>query len=222
ARLHPPAKVTARRRWFRHPTNELAREDEAPHHQPAKLSCDERTANHRRIWRWCPLGSAIATEPNDKRDVPGSGTALLRASALNFRTRHNALKVSCGPVHAQAHQPCYTNLVQLLPSSLTRPTASPLRYADAVSSSLTNRRTLELDDRPCRGATGGNRRDAIHHLERYGRARRDTVDLYVRALGARVTQSPPPRARQSMNCDERAANKPRSVNGPPCVFAAAS
>src|SRR5690606_18587885 len=38
---------------------------------------------------------------------------------------HNAPKVSCGPVHAQARQPCYTNLVQLLPGSLTRPTASP-------------------------------------------------------------------------------------------------
>src|SRR5690606_10872292 len=41
-------------------------------------------------------------------------------------TLHNAQKVSCGPVHAQAHQPCYTNLVQLLHGGPARPTASPL------------------------------------------------------------------------------------------------
>src|SRR5690606_6206078 len=41
----------------------------------------------------------------------------------------NAHEVSCGPVHARDHQPCYTNLVQLLPSCPASPTASPLRYA---------------------------------------------------------------------------------------------
>src|SRR5690606_35966499 len=41
--------------------------------------------------------------------------------------RSNALKVSCGPIHAQAHQPCYTNLVQALHSCLTCSTASPNR-----------------------------------------------------------------------------------------------
>src|SRR5690606_5731967 len=54
-------------------------------------------------------------------------------------TLHNAHEVSCGPVHARDHQPCYTNLVQLLPSCPASPTASPLRYAAGL---------CRIDDEP--------------------------------------------------------------------------
>src|SRR5690606_2270948 len=57
----------------------------------------------------------------------------------------NALKVSCGPVHAQAHQPHYTNLVQALHSCPTSPTASPLRYAEQLEVGCLDRRALRND-----------------------------------------------------------------------------
>jgi len=53
--------------------------------------------------------------------------------------RPNAHEVSCGPVHARDHQPCYTNLVQLLPSCPASPTVSPLRYAAGL---------CRIDDEP--------------------------------------------------------------------------
>src|SRR5690606_21041973 len=74
-------------------------------------------------------GRVLAILLNRRADQLAIENSLCRQFHLILITRvlPNALKVSCGPVHAQAHQPCYTNLVQLLLSSLTRPTASPLR-----------------------------------------------------------------------------------------------
>src|SRR5690606_16883818 len=48
----------------------------------------------------------------------------------------NAHKVSCGPVHAQAHWPCHMNLVQALHNCPARPSASPFRYAARPASIL--------------------------------------------------------------------------------------
>src|SRR5690606_5677033 len=55
--------------------------------------------------------------------------ADLRRSMFIAMRRSNALKVSCGPVHAQAQLPHVTNLIQALDSCPARPSASPFRYA---------------------------------------------------------------------------------------------
>ena len=73
-----------------------------------------------------PTRAADATDPKTSAMYRARALLSAQASALDIQTRHNAQKVSCGPVHAQAHQPCYTNLVQLLHGGPARPTASPL------------------------------------------------------------------------------------------------
>src|SRR5690606_24554206 len=81
----------------------------APISESVKVSCERASA----------LEQAVC-----HRQRPGGERITVR-----LRRWPNALKVSCGPVHAQAHQPCYTNLVQALHNCAARPSASPFRYA---------------------------------------------------------------------------------------------
>src|SRR5690606_35654638 len=80
----------------------------------------KRRGAKRRSNSWRPL-DAVVHEVNVTKKMKRSGMTDMRRT----RWRSNAQKVSCGPVHAQAQQPCYTNLVQALHSCHACPTASP-------------------------------------------------------------------------------------------------
>src|SRR5690606_38006007 len=71
------------------------------------------------------MGNRQPSDPRKNKDPRDRKQQETTTERAHTRYRPNAQKVSCGPVHAQAHEPCYTNLIQLLHSSPTRPTASP-------------------------------------------------------------------------------------------------
>src|SRR5690606_32502821 len=86
-----------------------------------------RPSAHAAVHRVPPKLAAPRPDRCDRFQLPVVSEDEL-SNAPNL-PRYNAQKVSCGPIHARAQQPCYTNLVQALHSCPNHPTASPLRYA---------------------------------------------------------------------------------------------